>query len=169
MRKPNAADWPAARDFYMSERSVMAGGHISEGRAWRQFAAIIGHWDIRGFGLFAVTETGNDQALGLVGQWYPVDWPEHELGWLIFDGHEGKSIAYEAANAARNYAYTKLGWTTAVSYIDQNNARSIKLADRLGCTVDPDATQAKPDDPCLIYRHPAPEMLASGETQKVAQ
>lgn len=157
LRKPNAADWPAARGFYMSERSAMAGGNIDEGRAWRRFAAIIGHWDIRGFGLSAVTVKPSDQIIGLVGQWYPGDWPEQELGWVIFDGAEGKSIAYEAALAARKHAYSALGWKTAVSYIDKNNARSIALAERLDCALDTEAQQPKPDSPCLIYRHPSPE------------
>lgn len=159
MRKPAARDMDAILAFYQSERSVMAGGHISEGRAWRQAAAIIGHWDIRGFGLFAVTEKPSDEIVGLVGQWYPGDWPETEIGWLVFDGSEGRSIAYEAALAARAHAYTTIGWTTAVSYIDENNTRSVALAERLGCTFDPAAPQPKPDQPCLIYRHPSPEAL----------
>lgn len=165
LRKPNAADWPAARDFYMSERSSMAGGPKDEGKAWRQFAAIIGHWDICGCGLFAVTPKPSDQIVGLVGPWTPVDWPETELGWLLFEGAEGKSIAFEAASAARTHAYTTLGWTTAVSYIHKNNARSINLAERLGCTLDAEATQPKPDDPCLVYRHPGSALLASSETE----
>lgn len=156
LRRPQGQDWPGARDFYMSDRSVMAGGGITMGLAWRQFAAIIGHWDIRGFGLWAVTLKGDDTCLGLVGQWCPEDWPENELGWVMFAEAEGKSIAYEAARATRAYAFDTLGWTTAVSYIDTNNARSIALAERLGCTLDPDATQPKPDRPCLIYRHPNP-------------
>ncbi len=159
LRKPAGRDWPGARDFYMSERSSMAGGNIDEGKAWRQFAAIIGHWDIRGFGLAAVTEKPSDEIVGLVGQWHPVDWPEQELGWVIFEGAEGKSIAYEAAIAARHHAYSALGWTTAVSYIDPQNSRSIKLAERLGCWLDEEATLPKPDT--LVYRHPSPDQVAA--------
>jgi len=159
LRKPNGSDWPEVRDFYMSERSSMAGGHIDEGKAWRKFASIIGHWDIRGYGLSAVTLKPSDQIVGLVGQWYPGDWPEPELGWVIFEGAEGKSIAFEAASAARAHAYGPLGWSTAVSYIDPQNARSIALAERLGCVLDPDAVQPHPDQPGLIYRHPAPSQV----------
>lgn len=160
MRKPNASDWPAARDFYMSERSSMAGGNIDEGKAWRQFAAIIGHWDIRGYGLAAVVQKADDQTVGLVGQWHPGDWPEAELGWVLFEGAEGKGIAFEAATAARSYAYDTLKWNTAVSYIAKENARSIALAERLGAKLDESATQPHPDRPCLIYRHPSPEALS---------
>lgn len=163
LRKPNASDWPGARDFYMSERSAMAGGNIDLGRAWRQFAAIIGHWDIRGYGLSAVTQKSDGQTVGLVGQWHPGDWPEAEIGWVLFAQAEGKGIAFEAATAALHHAYTQLGWTTAVSYIAHENHRSIALAERLGATLDPDAQQPHPDRPCLIYRHPAPSDLGNAD------
>lgn len=87
-------------------------------------------------------------------------WAEPELGWGMWDAaHEGKGYAHEAAIATRAYAYRTLSWTTAVSYIDPDNAHSIALATRLGCTLDPDA--ALPDlpdwDGTLVYRHPAPK------------
>ena len=43
--------------------------------------------------------------------------------------------AAEAAAAVRDHARTHLGWKTAVSYIDLDNARSIALARRLGAAV----------------------------------
>ena len=157
LRRPAARDWPGARDFYMSDRSALAGGGpLDLGAAWRQFAAIIGHWSILGCGLWSVTMKGDDTCIGLVGPWCPEDWPENELGWLLFAGAEGKSIAHEAALATRTHAFDTLGWTTAVSYIHADNARSIALAARLGCTLDPGAPQPRPDKPCLVYRHPAP-------------
>ena len=47
LRRPNASDWPAARDFFMSERAVGVGGPYSLGQAWRAFASEVGHWDIQ--------------------------------------------------------------------------------------------------------------------------
>ena len=157
LRRPSASDWEGAREFYMSERSSMAGGPLDEGKAWRQFAAIIGHWDIRGYGLWAVTEGEGKPAIGLVGPWHPIDWPETELGWVLMAEAEGKSIAFEAVIAARKDAFERLGWHTAVSYIDHDNTRSIALAERLGATLDETAAQPKPENPCLIFRHPTPE------------
>ena len=60
--------------------------------------------------------------------------------------------------AARAHAYGALGWTTAVSYIDPQNARSIRVAERMGAKLDPDAVPMDPGD--LVYRHPAPEDLS---------
>ncbi|NNF23889.1 MAG: GNAT family N-acetyltransferase [Rhodobacteraceae bacterium] len=157
LRRPAAQDVEAAVGFFMSPRATQVGGPHSLGRAWRSFAAEVGHWDILGFGMWAVTTHTDDTALGLVGPWCPPDWPETEIGWLMFEGSEGHGYAYEAARAALSHAFGTLGWTTAVSYIDEGNDRSLALAKRLGARLDPNAPQPKPDEPCLVFRHPAPE------------
>ena len=159
LRQPRADDWLVFRDFMMSERSEGVGGPLNEGKAWRAFAAELGHWQIHGFGMWAVTRKADHTVLGMIGAWFPVDWPETEIGWMIFDPEiEGTGIASEAARAAVQYAWNVLKWDTIVSYIADWNTRSIKLAERLGAVLDPDAPQPKPDQPCLVYRHPKPEL-----------
>ena len=159
LRRPDARDWPAARAFFMSERSAPIGGPSDEGRAWRILAAEIGHWDMRGYGMWIVTRRGAEQtALGMIGPWFPADWPETEIGWMIWDDSvEGTGIATEAARVAINHAWDVLGWQTIVSYVAPDNTRSIRLAEKLGAVLDPEAPQPKPDQPCLVYRHPAPQ------------
>ncbi|MEM7319687.1 MAG: GNAT family N-acetyltransferase [Pseudomonadota bacterium] len=156
LRKPGPQDTDTVLEFFLSDRAKHVGGPYTLGGAWRQFAAEVGHWDLLGFGMWAVTRKGDDQILGLIGPWCPADWPENEIGWLVFGDAEGKGIAFEAARAALDHAFDTLGWTTAVSYIDHDNARSIALAERLGAVSDPGAPRPKPDHPCLVYRHPAP-------------
>ena len=143
----------------MTERAHAFAGYMDLGKAWRTFASEIGHWEIFGLGMWAVTKRGSDKALGLVGPWTPPDWPETEIGWMIFDAQsEGTGIAAEAAEAAIKHAYDVLDWTTAVSYIAPENHRSIRLAERLGASLD---TQAKgPKDDTLVYRHPRPRGMA---------
>lgn len=153
LRPPTASDVPAAIEFYVSERSKYAGGHVPRFRAWTNATALLGHWAVRGYGLWAVTEKDDDTALGLVGPYYPDGWPEHEIGWVLFDGAEGRGIAGEAARAAIADARTRLGWAEIVSYIAPENTRSIRLAERLGAVRDPDAIVPKPEDPCLVFRH----------------
>lgn len=159
LRGPAARDEAAAVEFYASDRAKFVGGPFSRKEAFYAFTSEIGHWATRGFGMWAVTERGDDACLGLVGCWYPEEWPEHELGWVLWEQAEGKGLAHEAAVAARRYAYDELGWTTAVSYIDRPNYRSIALAERLGCARDRGAA-TPPGDDCLVYRHPGPEDLA---------
>ncbi|MEL6167510.1 MAG: GNAT family N-acetyltransferase [Pseudomonadota bacterium] len=162
LRPPGPQDEAAIVTYYMSERARFTGGNVPKFQAWKNFAAMLGHWQVRGFGLWAVTAKNSDTALGLVGPFFPETWPEHELGWLVFEDAEGRGIAHEAAVAARTHAYSVLGWTTAVSYIRDGNDRSVALAQRLGCQRDsgaplpPHADQANDH----VYRHPAPEELA---------
>lgn len=158
LRGPKPADTEGYVHFMMSERSQYVEGNLPRPKAWRAYAVEIGHWLIRGFGMWAVTEKGNDACIGYVGCWRPEGWPENEIGWVIWEEHEGRGYAHEAATAARDYAYGTLGWKTAVSYIDRPNHRSIALAERLGCIRDRGAATPEGED-CLVYRHPRPEDL----------
>mmetsp|Transcript_23420 Transcript_23420/g.41071 ORF Transcript_23420/g.41071 Transcript_23420/m.41071 type:complete len:176 (-) Transcript_23420:3049-3576(-) len=155
LRAPQPKDAEAFIPFYATERSQYTGGPMTERQAWNFFCTEIGHWITHGFGMFAVTEKGNDAAIGIVGHWYPRTWPEREVGWVLFDAtNEGKGIACEAAQACIAHAWTVLKWDTIVSYIAPENHGSITLAERLGAKLDPSAKQPKPADPCLVYRHP---------------
>ena len=160
LRGPHPSDLDTFMAFFKTERSHMAGGPLSEKIAWQAFAADYGHWAILGFGRFIVTRKGSDAPIGLVGHYAPHPRPEKEIGWVIFDGaNEGKGFAFEAAGACVQHAWQVLKWPTMVSYIDPANAASIRLAKRLGATLDPAAAQPKADTVSLVYRHPRPEAL----------
>lgn len=146
--------------FYATDRSRFVGGPKDRAQSWRQLALEIGHWTLRGYGRFAVTETATDTFIGVIGPWFPEAWPEPEIGWDLFEGFEGKGYATEAARAARDWCYDTLGWTTAMSLVDPENAASAAVATRLG------ATNERPFDlhgygPIDIWRHPAP--IAKGD------
>lgn len=153
LRRPNKGDQQACVDFFMSDRAAGVGGPFTLGQAWRHFAYELGHWEINNFGMWAVTMKGDDTILGLIGPWFPADWPEREIGWMVFENAEGKGIAYEAAQAAIKHARTDLGWTDFVSYIGPEIKRSIALAERCGASLDETATPPN-EFPCLVYRHP---------------
>ena len=76
LRPPAPRDVPAMTEFYVSERSQYAGGFVSRARAWGHAAAILGHWQIRGYGLWMVTEKADDTGLGMVGPYCPDGRPE---------------------------------------------------------------------------------------------
>ena len=97
----------------------------------------------------------------MAGPYYPVGRPETEIGWVLFDGHEGKGFATEAARATLVFARDTLGWTEIVSYIAPENQASVRVAERLGATLDTAAPQPKPGDNALVYRHPKPEEAAA--------
>ncbi len=158
LRAPRMEDYPTFEAFYCSSRAEFIGGPGTRRTAWRAFAHVVGMWALKGCGSFVFAEKDSDTVLGMTGPWVPEDWPEPEIGWTIWtQDAEGRGYAFEAATAARAFAFDSLGWTTAVSYIDEDNTRSIALAERLGCTRDDEAE--KPDNekpPALVYRHPAP-------------
>ncbi|KMW60523.1 Protein export cytoplasm protein SecA ATPase RNA helicase [Candidatus Rhodobacter oscarellae] len=161
LRAPQPGDWPQWDDFARSDRARYIGGPYTQGKSWRAFGHAVGMWVLRGFGSFIVTERGSNTAIGMTGPWFPADWPEKELGWTMWrDDLEGKGLMFEAASAARDFAFGQLGWDTAVSYIEAGNIRSVALAQRLSAVLDPDAPLMETDKEVLVYRHPRPEGLS---------
>lgn len=155
LRAPRRGDFEPWAAMATSERARHIGGPLDRALAWRALGHLTGHWVHRGFGMFVfAAKSEPDTPLGMAGPWFPEGWPEHEIGWTIWDPRaEGKGFAFEAATAAREHAFRDLGWQTAVSYIAPENARSIALAERLGATLDRDAA-CPGDTPCHVYRHP---------------
>ncbi len=152
LRRPNRDDWPVYRDFMMTDRAGFFSSSGDLGPTWKSWAAELGHWEIYGIGMWAVTLHDDDTIIGLVGPWTPPHWPENEIGWMMLSAKaEGKGFATEAARASLRHAFDVLGWDTAVSYVWPDNARSIRLAEKLGAALDPDADGPAPD--ALVYRH----------------
>ena len=111
LRRPAPSDWPAFRDFMLSDRAGAFGSQENLGKSFRSFAAELGHWDIFGYGMWAVTMTGDDACVALVGPWNPPDWPEREIGWMILAAEaEGRGIAFEAGRAALAGVFDQFGF-----------------------------------------------------------
>ena len=156
LRDYRQADFDDFATFFESERSRFIGGPVARELAWRGLAAHLGHWALRGYGFWAVEDRASGQFCGHVGLWFPEGWPEPEVGWVMMGHAEGRGIAHEAALAARDYAFGPLGWTTAIIAIDPGNARSIRLAERMGCQRESDFTHVRLG-PMQIWRHPPPQ------------
>lgn len=170
LRAPVAADWEAWCRFALSDRArfIRPATAFGEGEAWRAMGHLIGHWVLRGFGMFVFCDRDTASPLGMAGPWYPASWPEREIGWSIWsDEAEGKGLAFEAAKAVRNFAFDVLGWQTAVSYVAPDNLRSAALARRLGAVEDRSAA-CPGDEPCLVFRHPVPAELSDGGMEAYA-
>lgn len=160
LRGPEARDFePIATFFADADRSWGFGGPENRNGAWRWFASNIGHWFLRGYGYWTITDKDTGAILGLTGLWHPEGWPEAELGWVAFEGSEGKGIIHEAARAARAYAYSDFGVTSLPSYIMPGNTRSIALAERLGAKYESSYENVSHGTE-LVYRHPAPGALS---------
>ena len=158
-RAPAVSDFDAECAYYASERSRGVGGPYTPDQVWKALMTKIGQWIARGYGIWALDEKETGAYVGRVGINHPADWPEPEIAWTVMADGEGKGYAFEAAHAARAYAYAAYGWTTLTSMIVQDNPRSQALARRLGC-VQEDDFQHPSYGALQVWRHPAPEALA---------
>jgi len=100
--------------------------------AWRSMAGCLGHWVLRGYGLWAVEERASGQLIGRIGLINPEGWPGLEVGWLLARPHWGQGYATEGARAALGHAFDIQQADHVISLINPQNAASIRVAERLG-------------------------------------
>lgn len=113
-------------------RSLGRDGGLTPSDAWRDMAMIAGHWPLKGFGHWVLEERDSGMLVGRAGLYYPPDWPDLEVGWAVARPHWGKGFAPEAARAACAWAHDELGARHVVSLIAPSNARSMRVAEKLG-------------------------------------
>lgn len=115
-----------------STRFVGDGEPLDRMNAWRSMAMLIGHWALRGYGMWAVELKDSGEFIGRVGLHNPQGWPDLELGWMLRPEHRRLGYASEAAAAALGFAFTQLGAERAISLIRAENTASERVARRLG-------------------------------------
>jgi RimJ/RimL family protein N-acetyltransferase len=113
-------------------RYINDGRTLTRDETWRDMAVILGHWQLRGYGLWAVEERATHNLIGRIGHWKPEGWPGFELGWMLSRRYWGCGFATEGARAALDHAFTVLNVPHVISLIYPDNARSIRVAERLG-------------------------------------
>jgi RimJ/RimL family protein N-acetyltransferase len=160
LRQPAEADLPALVSYGQSPRNRFTGGPQDAFGAWRVLLAGIGHWTLRGYGFFSVDETGTGAFVGRVGVIFHPGWPAPELAWHLFDGHEGKGFATEAAAAARAWYGEAISEVPLISMIHAANAGSQRVAQRLGARLD--RTEDHEGEAVGIWVHPAPPAGEAG-------
>jgi RimJ/RimL family protein N-acetyltransferase len=159
LRGPDRRDAEPMIAFLLDQdRAAGFGASPDRGDAWRWFSLNVGHWHWHGYGYFTIEMKDTGTPAGICGIWNPEGWPEPEVGWVVFDGFEGKGIAFEAAQRARLWAYQHLGFTTLTSNIVPGNTRSAALATRLGARMERTYTNIHMGEEEL-WRHPGPGAL----------
>jgi RimJ/RimL family protein N-acetyltransferase len=116
-------------------RYLGTGQTMSRPEAWRHMAMIVGHWHVRGYGLWAVEERATGQLIGRIGLFKPEGWPDVEVGWMLRRSSWGHGFATEGAQKAMHYAFETLRYTHVISMIRPDNTASIRVAERLGETL----------------------------------
>ncbi|WHO71096.1 GNAT family N-acetyltransferase [Rhizobium sp. BT03] len=153
LRMPGIDDFAAYGRLMASPRSVGMGGPFDQRAAWGMFCHDVALWPLFGHGALMIELAETGECVGQVGINHGPLFPEKELGWFVYEGHEGRGYATEAAMALRDWAFATLGLPSLVSYIAPGNKASIAVAERLGGRLDPTAPRTDPVD--LVYRHSA--------------
>jgi RimJ/RimL family protein N-acetyltransferase len=100
--------------------------------AWRHMAFFVGHWQLLGYGHWAVEEKSSGAFVGRIGFLNPEGWPAFEIGWTLAREFWGRGYATEGARRALAYAFDELDKDHVISLIDPENNSSIRVAVRLG-------------------------------------
>jgi RimJ/RimL family protein N-acetyltransferase len=94
--------------------------------ALRRISQDCRNWAERGYGLVAILERGSGRFLG---------WPqfgEVEVGWAVKPASWGRGVATEAGWACLRWGFETLHVPYLTAMIRPDNARSIRVAERLG-------------------------------------
>jgi RimJ/RimL family protein N-acetyltransferase len=120
------------------------------------------HWEKHGFGQWVVEIPGETGFIGVVGL-ETVSYEAHftpavEVAWRLARAYWGKGYATEAARAALDYGFEKLGLEEIVALTVPANWRSRRVMERLGMNRDPAEDFDHPRVPegplkrCVLYR-----------------
>jgi len=153
LRQFRNEDWTDLHAYYSDEVATeyTQGRALSEGETWRTMCTMIGHWQVRGYGPYAVEEKKSGNVIGTVGFWYPNDWPEPEIKWALSRKHWGKGFAKEAASVVHKAGRQYIPDVHLISLIHKNNKPSIGVALSIGAKLE--STIEYEGEPHGIYRH----------------
>lgn len=107
-------------------------------RTWQRLLAYRGHWELLGFGYWAVIDKSSGRYIGELGF---ADFKRNiqpsidgipELGWALASHAHGKGFATEALKAAVTWGDRIFGDQHTVCIISPENSASLKVAAKLG-------------------------------------
>ncbi|WP_170399851.1 GNAT family N-acetyltransferase [Ruegeria arenilitoris] len=112
----------------------------SRGEAWDSFLRNAGHWQMAGFGQWAVLQQSNRLMIGQAGFFYGnralgEDFDSFpEAGWILVPEAQGQGLGFEAAQAAHDW-FDRIMPGPLVAMVNLANSSSQKLAQKLGYAV----------------------------------
>jgi len=138
LRLPCAADLPPYTAYCTSAHSALTGGPFTPAAAFDKLAAMIGHWELRGFGRLILCDATSQRPLGHVGALQLDSAQPVEMSWTLWSAEDqGQGYAHEAARAYLDSAKTAHGFDRLLARIKPENTRSLALAERLGAVLNP--------------------------------
>ena len=153
LRTFHESDWRDLHKYYSDEACTKhtLGRTLTEGETLRTMAAMIGHWQLRNYGSYALEERSSHTVIGVAGLDYPNDWPEPEIKWGLIRGFWGNGYASEAVRAVKKMWTEYLPELSLISLIHPDNTNSIKFAQAVGAYFEREHEFR--GDKWSIYRH----------------
>jgi RimJ/RimL family protein N-acetyltransferase len=124
-------------------------GRLTSDESAAGIERMLRHWERHGIGLFSVLRKSDECLLGRAGflLWDPQRWVhamredldgslETEIGWTLGSAFWNRGYATEAALACRDWALGARGLRRLVSVIAPENAASIRVAEKIGETLE---------------------------------
>ena len=114
-------------------------------KAWAAFLRQAGHWQITGFGQWAITRHRAPEMSGQVGFFFAkrdlgADFDDApEAGWVLAPDAHGQGYGMEAVSAAHDW-FDRVVTGRLVCLIDPRNTRSVQIAEAMGYKVLREAT-----------------------------
>ncbi len=113
-------------------RFIGDGQVVDRDATWRTMSLLMGHWQLRGYGIWAAEEKDSGTLVGRIGLWNPEGWPGLEVGWLLARSRWGEGLATEGGRRALAWAFDMLAADHVISLIRPENVASIRVAEKLG-------------------------------------
>ncbi|MEM9634223.1 MAG: GNAT family N-acetyltransferase [Pseudomonadota bacterium] len=133
LQPPQPDDFTLYRSFYADgEASLFYGGPLREDQAWRVLAGHLGHWHLRGYGMWVIRRKDDGRPLGGCGFVWPEGWPRRELTWWLIPEARGQGVAVEVSKTAIRHAYEEYGWSLVETHMNDDNAAARGLVMKLG-------------------------------------
>jgi RimJ/RimL family protein N-acetyltransferase len=153
-------DFPAYVDFWQDNVVVrfIAGSPLSREQVWKRLLGTVGHWQLLGYGFFAIEENATGKFMGEAGfqemrrDLVPSIEGTLETGWALLPEFHGQGYATEAVRAAMDWADRSFPDQDYSCIIGPENLASMRLAMRLGFARDVISTYM--GNPVEIWRKP---------------
>lgn len=128
-------------DPEVMQRATYDGTPMNRSQAWNWLCMMLGHWYLRGFGIWGIEEKESGEFIGRIGLQF-LDWfDDVELVWMLSKSAWGKGLATEGARAAIDYGLHTLALPRIAAVIYTENEASIRLAERLGMEMEKEVTR----------------------------
>jgi RimJ/RimL family protein N-acetyltransferase len=158
LRQFRQEDWKALHAYYADAESTRytLGKVLTEAETWWEMAIRSGHWLLHGYRPYAVEERTAGAVIGMVGPWFPLDWPEPEITWHLVRAATGRGFAREAAEAVLAAVREHLPEIPFIGLIHPDNRASIRLAEAVGARFERKVTFRNGE--WCVYRHRRPKL-----------